>query len=389
MIRLLKLKQRIGRVRNRLGPLFPILLTALIVALLLWGTSHILGLFDVVPAVTITGLFSGKALWVLGPRYIVFIVSFVFGVLLGTWYFAYRPNRETVHEHWARVPTWVQATTLGLGGAILVALCLLVVRIYWTLTDLTVLAAFLLSWPLVTGAVILSTRSIEDDCPRSTSIKIGYMHARGLESRTMAIVVGSLFAVVGGFVTWAVTIRTTDWDAALLATAVAVVLWALVTLVVYNRYEALTSEMDGLTIINVNRPDTRTAWELAIKNESNTTIDLSFARIRDTKFDLYQFGVDTDLGPGAICTFNAPEEFQLAPNDDSWELPLGYTLKQGSQTPVILTQTGEIYALQRDGLEAEGEPQTYADTSDSGVAETSQNTSSSGQSRGTTPSTQD
>ncbi|UVE52074.1 hypothetical protein KU306_17345 (plasmid) [Haloferax larsenii] len=389
MIRLFpKIRTKIKRVHKRLGPIFPILVTALVTALLTWGIGRLFDLFHLAPSIAINGIFSGKTLWVIDRPEVTFIAAFIFGALLGTWYFAYRPNRETVREHWEQIPTWGQATTLGLGGAIVVVLCLLVARHYWAISDLTVLAAFLVSWPLATGAVILANRRI-DDCPRSTSIKIGYMHARGLESRTMAIVVGALFAVASGFVTWALSTRFTESDSALPAVTVAVLLWMLVTVFVYNRYEAQTTEQSGLSITSVNRPDTRTAWELTIRNESNETIDLSLAKIRDTKFDLYQFGVDTDLGPGALCTFNAPEEFQLEPNDDSWELPLGYTLKQGSETPVILTRTGEIYALQRDKFDGTDIDSILSEGADEDVTGTGQPTSSGGQSPGTNPSTQD
>ncbi|ADQ69176.1 hypothetical protein C499_00470 [Halogeometricum borinquense DSM 11551] len=380
MIRLFsKVQTIIGRVRKRLGPILPVLLTALIVALLVWGASHIFSLLHTVPQVIIPGLFSDSPLWKIKPQYVVFIAAFIFGALIGTWYFVYRPNRETVIEYWQQIPTWIRATTLGFGGAVLVTIVLLSLGTHWEIPDLVVLAAFLVSWPLTTGIVILSNRCIGGDCPRSTSIRIGYMHARGLESRTMAIIVGALVAVVGGFVTWAVSIRVADWDSVLLATVVAVLLWMLATVIVYNRYEAQTAERTGLAITDVNRPEARTTWELAIKNESNSTIDLSLARIRDTKFDLYRFGVDTDLGPGAVCTFNAPEDFRLAPNDDSWELPLGYTLKQGSQTPVILTRGGEMYALQRDRLDTEGDGSSETDASDSSMGE-SQHPSLSGQS---------
>ncbi|ELZ08811.1 hypothetical protein C478_18046 [Natrinema thermotolerans DSM 11552] len=392
MIRLVsKTRSKAGRIRNRLGSVLPILLTGLLVSFLAWGASYLFGLFRYVPAVRIRGVFSGDLFWKIAPQYVLIITTFVLGVLVGTWYFVYRPNRETVQGYWQQVPTWLQATTIGFVGASLLTLTLVVIQTYWLVSDLSVLFTLLISWPVITGIFVLRSRCIvDDDCDRSTSIRIGYLHARGLESRTMSVIVGSLFAVLGGFVTWLTSIRVADWDSVLLATSVALLLWILVTVLVYNRYDAQTSELTDLTISDINQPDNRKTWEMAIKNESNETIDLSLAKIRDTKFDLYQFGVDTDLGPGAVCTFNAPEEFRLAPTDDSWELPLGYTLKQGSDTPVILTQTGKMYALQRDGVEAVGGDipgSTGANHSD--MTDSSESNSHTGQDSGTDPSPQD
>jgi len=356
MIRLIStFRSKTARIYKRLGPVLPVLLTGLLVSVLGWATSYFFSLFQYIPSVRILGVFSGDLFWRIAPQYVLVIAAFVLGVLVGTWYFAYRPNRETVREYWQQVPTWLRATTIGFLGASLLTIALVVVRAYWWIADRSLLFAFLISWPSTTGMFVLRSRSIaRDHCDRSTSARIGYLHARGLESRTMSVIVGSLFAVLGGFVTWISAIRVANWDSVLLATGVAFLLWILVTVLVYNRYDAETSELTDLAIIGINRPETRETWEITIKNESNETIDLSLAKVRDTKLGLYQFGVDTDLGPGAVCTFNTPKEFRLAPADDSWELPLGYTLKQGSDTPVILTRTGKMYALQRDRIENDG-----------------------------------
>ncbi|MDS0260505.1 lamin tail domain-containing protein [Haloarcula sp. S1CR25-12] len=346
-----KLRSKIKGVRKKLGPVLPVILTALLGALLLWGTGYLFDLFWLAPAADINGVFSGTTYLTISPSGVTALVGFLLGALAGTWYFAYRPNRETVMEYWAQVPTWTQATLIGLAGALAVTAGLFAVQVYWGLSDLTVVSGFLLVWPASTGMVILRRRCIGDDCPPKTSMRIGYTHAKGLESRTMAIILGSLVGVFGGLLTWYLSIRIGNWGTALPAVVVAVLLWAGVTLVIYNRYDEQTAERTNLAIAGVNRPKTRDTWELHIKNESSDSIDLSLAKIRDTEFDLYKFGVDTTLGPGETCTFNAPEGFRLAPNDDSWELPLGYTLKQGSETPAILTRTGEMYGLQRDQLD--------------------------------------
>lgn len=384
MIRLFKkVQSKLGRVRKRLGPVFAVLVTALLVALFSFGISILFGVFEAVPQAKLLDPRTADVLWIINPPAVLFVTTFLLGALLGTWYFVYRPNRQTIHEHWAQIPTWIQATSLGLTCGLVVTIGLATINNYIYITDLTILASFLFSWPLGTGMVVLQNRCIGDDCPRTTSVRIGYTHAKGLESRTMAIILGAMVAVVGGLVTWLLFAGTTDGDFVLPVVGVAAILWMGVTVLVYNRYDAQTAEQTDLEIVEVNRPDTRTAWELTIKNESNSTIDLSLAKVRDTKFELYRFGVDTNLGPGEVCTFNAPDDFRLAPNDDSWELPLGYTLKQGSETPAILTRTGEMYGLQRNAITSEDE------TGPEPVPNETESTSASGQSPGSDPAPQD
>lgn len=377
-----KLQSKLKKVHKKLGPILPLLLAALLGALLLWGIGALLNLFWLLPTVTPTRPFSSAAWFSITPPILTATVGFLLGALAGAWYFVYRPNRETVQEYWEQIPAWVQATTLGIAGGLMVTMVLLLAQAIWGVSDLVVLAGLLVTWPAATGMAILKQRCIGDGCSRSTAMRVGYTHAKGLESRTMAIILGSIVGVLGGLLTWLISVRVGNWQTPLPSVVVGLLFWLGITMVVYERYDKQTAEQTNLSIIDVNQPETRETREIHIKNASNETIDLSLAKVRDTKFDLYKFGVDTDLGPGEICTFNAPAEFRLAPNDDSWELPLGYTLKQGSETPAVLTRSGEMYGLQRDGLE----------TGDTGPADTEMTTTGSSQSGGspeTTPSTQD
>lgn len=386
MIKLIpKLRSKLKRVRKKLGPVLPILLSAFLGALLLWGAGYLFELFWVAPWIDINGVFSGKTYLTFSPQQVAALAGFLLGALAGIWYFAYRPNREAVQTYWAQIATWAQAALVGLVGALGVTVVLLAVQTLWNIPDLAVVSGFLLAWPVATGMGILRQRCIEGDCPRKTSMRVGYTHAKGLESRTMAIILGSLVGILGGLLTWYGSVRLGEWDPTLPAVVVALLLWITVTIVMYNRYDEQMTQQTDLAIVAVNRPETRETCEIHIKNESSDPIDLSMAKIRDTEFDLYRFGIETILGPGETCTFNAPEAFKLAPNNDFWELPLGYTLKQGSETPAILTRDGEMYGLQRDQLDgAGGEP------GDVGTAvDATQQSASSGRAPEGTGSTQD
>lgn len=349
-----KLRSKLKRVRKKLGPVLPVILTALLGAVLLWGAGYLFELFWVAPWIDINGVFSGRTYLTFSPQQVTALAGFLLGALPGIWYFAYRPNREAVQTYWDQIATWAQATLIGLVSALGVTVLLLAVQAFWRVSDLTVVSGFLLAWPVATGMWVVRQRCIDSDCPRKTSIRVGYTHAKGLESRTMAIILGALVGIFGGLLTWYGSVRIGEWDPALPAGVVALLLWISVTIVTYNRYDEQTARQTGLAIVAVNRPETRETYEINIKNESSDPIDLSMAKIRDTAFNLYRFGVDTTLGPGETCTFNPPERFELAPNNDFWELPLGYTLKQGSETPAILTRNGEMYGLQRDQLDGAG-----------------------------------
>lgn len=370
-----KLQSKLKRVRKKLGPILPVVLTSLLGVFLLWGTGYLFDLFWIAPAVSVNGIISGATYVTVSPESVTATLGFLLGLFAGVWYFAYRPNRETIHETWGKIPTWIQGTTLGMAGALMITVALLAVQGYAGLSDLAVFSAFLLTWPAATGMMVLRDRCVDDECSRKTSMRVGYTHAKGLESRTISIIMGSVIGVAGGLLTWYISVRVGNWDTATPAVVVALLFWVGITIAMYNRYDEQTAEQSNLAIVEVNRPETREMWELHIKNESTETVDLSLAKVRDTKFDLYKFGVNTDLGPGETCTFNAPAEFRLAPNDDSWELPLGYTLSQGSETPAILTRDGEMYGLRRDKLD---EPTQTAGETETSVSHSGQSTPSGG-----------
>jgi hypothetical protein len=383
MLRLVsKLQAKFKKVRKKLGPIFPIVFVGLLGAVSLWGIGKVLDLFWLAPSVTISDPTSDTTWVTISPAAVTAISGFLFGATIGIWYFAYLPNKERIHGHWAGLPIWVRSTTLGLCGSILMTFGLLVVHTLWGLSDLAVFFGFLVSWPSITAMALLQQRCIDGECPRTTAMFVGYTHAKGLESRTLAIIIGSIVGVLGSLLTWVISVRIGSYGTAIPAAVVGLLFWVGSTIVVYNRYEKQTAEQADLSIIEINRSETQATWELRIRNESNEIIDLSLAKIRDTKLDIYTLGVDRKLGPGEVCTFNAPEQFRLGPNDESWELPLGYTLKQGSEMPAILTQSGGVYRLQTEKIDTE---QYTPD--DAEIATNS--TPNSGGNPDTTPSPQD
>lgn len=330
-----------------LGPALPVVLTALLVAVLITGTVWLLALHTYAPSVQVPGWFTPGSERTLDGLTVVALVSLAVGLGVGIWLFLYRPNRDRVHEYWASVSLWARATVTGFAGAVVVTIAVAAVSPAWPPDARVVATGFALSWPIVAGLTILYERQADAAPTLPASLKIGYVHAKGLESRTMAVVVGVLAAVVTALATWSLTARFLEEPSEAAAVAVALVALTAVTVIAYRRYEVESARKTELVITDVVQSDPEAAPILQIRNEASAPIDLTYAKIRDTELDLYRFDVDVTLGPGELCTFEPPASFRLSPNDDSRELPLGYTLKRGSEMPAILTETGELYSLHK------------------------------------------
>ncbi|WP_049924102.1 hypothetical protein [Halopiger djelfimassiliensis] len=327
-------------VRKRLPALLVLLgavLFAFAVTVLFRATAHGVDVPSVIlPVISRT----------LSPTTVVFLTSFILGVFVGACYLGYRAYRDAIQERWQQYSTWAQSMIVGCCCAVVVMVLLGVAALLDHVRPSTVVLGVLVSWPLSTGLLLLQDRRRFGADSSLSSVKTGYIHTKGLESRTLSIVVGFLIAIVGSLAIryagrWYFG-RFPLWATVFLSIG----LWIGSTLLVYNRYVATTTQRTDISIVAVSTPESRPTRELSIKNRAATSVDLSESRIRDTEFDLYRLGVDLTLKPGAVCTFEIPESFSLEPNDDSLDLPLGYSLKRGGETPTLFTKTGAIYSLQ-------------------------------------------
>ncbi|OIB58996.1 hypothetical protein [Natrialba sp. SSL1] len=342
-------------IRKRLYPVLLVVGCGVAFGLIAIGIGRLTGLTTWVPSASPPVVSQS-----LGSETVLFLVSFACSVLACVCLLLYRANRASIDAHWRQYSTWAQSVIVGCLCAVVAALALSSLTLVTELTATAVVLTFLVTWPLAAGLLLLQDRRSTTADSSFSSVRTGYAHTKGLESRTLSVIVGFSVGVAGGVGLWyGGTWYSGHVPLAVTVTA-ALVLWVGTTIVVYNRYAAATSARTELTIVALRTPDSRSTRELAIRNDSASAIDLSESRIRDTEFDLYRLGVNITLKPGAVCSFEIPESFSTEPNDDSVALPLGYSLKRGGETPTLLTKTGTIYSLQWSATAPtdEGEPTT-------------------------------
>ncbi|ARS89008.1 hypothetical protein [Natrarchaeobaculum aegyptiacum] len=327
-------------VNQFIKPVLPAVILATAIAVAVTLGLWVFGWFDTTPLVTIPVL--GRELV---PMQTTFLTAFLFGLLLGGCYLLYRNNRETILQRWEQCSTWAKAMLSGWVAALSVAVVLAAAYAVGWITVPILFVGILLTWPLAVGAVLLGYRKSRQTSSTLGSIRVGYVLTRGLESRTLAMIVGLLVAIGSGLIVGVVTWyfdRPLWWVPVLCAG----LLWGVVTLLLYNRYEKRTVERTDLIITDIRTPEARNSFELIVRNHSDRSIDFSGSLIRDTDLDLFRPGVDTTISPGEEGTFEIDEAFSLKPNDDALELPLGYNLKRGGETPTVFTKDGEVNYLQ-------------------------------------------
>ncbi|WP_323190538.1 hypothetical protein [Halostella sp. PRR32] len=332
--------------KKKLTPFLPILLIAGIVATVTTLLFMFTGYMSAVPTVRVPLLE-----WPISPRYFLFLSVFVVVVVVGGAYRFYRRNQEAILGRWEALSTWSQGTLIGFVSALFFAIGLAIASLFYTFPLYLIPVGFLVAWPLSAAVTLLKVRGgTKEESPstlRSAFVRTGYAQMKSQESRTLAVLVGFLVAILGGLVIRYATVWYFGTYSLLAPILGGLLVWLLVAMIAYNRYESTTSERTDLVVVKVTAPESRAGRELTVRNEASHSIDLAKSKIRDTEYDLFRLGIDVMLGPGEVCTFEIPDQFSLAPNDDATDLPLGYTLKQGGQTPVIFTQSGEKFTLRR------------------------------------------
>ncbi|WP_018259004.1 hypothetical protein [Halomicrobium katesii] len=336
-----RMKKRLKKaIKGVLKPLLPVMVIALLLGLLMVGIYSLTGLLDWVPS------YEAPVVGAVAPSRVVFGVSFLVGLVVAGSYYLYRINKERAHDHWGRYSTWAKSTLLGTASAIVVTGVLAIGYAANMLEFPVVVLGAALTWPTVVGAVLLAYRRSSRSDSLKESLATAYVLTKGLESRTLSIIIGLLVAVGGGLIVDVLGSLYTEgwplWPSVLCAS----LLWIVVTLFTYNRYEKTTVERANLTIIDLNSPESRDGRELVLKNTSGRTVPLAESLIQDTDLSLYRPDFDYQLKPGQYGSLEIADEFSLEPNDEAIELPLGYDLKQGGETPAIYTPNNEVHHLQ-------------------------------------------
>lgn len=327
--------------KNVLKPLAPVIVVGIAVAMIAILLVIAMNWGYLVPSVSIP-LVGGT----IQPIQVLFLSGFVVGFLIGSLALLYRQYRHELADRWQGYSTWLKSMIAGVASSLLTAVGLgVAVALGWIPMSFVFLGV-LVTWPIVVGMILLGYRRGSRATGAGTSIPTAYVLTRGLEPRTLSAIVGLLVAITIGLIVSGIANWWVGGVSLWIPVALAGVTWAAVTLVAYNRYDAALVERTDLTIKRLQPSDSRAVTELTIANTSGRTVDLSSALIRDTDLDLYRPEFAMTLKPGQLGTFEISGEFALEPNDDATELPLGYDLKLGAETPAIFTTDGAVQYLQ-------------------------------------------
>lgn len=332
-------KAKSGLKRGKGNEYVVVLVGGALVGLLAVVMAWLLQLVSAVPAPGIP--YTSVTLW---PITVLFLAGFVPTVALAVGYLLY----DRYREEWQRLPDPVRSLIVGLGGALLLAGAMGIAD-YWYDVELW---EYFLAFPLALSLVTLLTLRyyqrqgrVHDDgsSVRAVSSRTGFAQMERLATRTVSAIIGFVAAVLVGAGTQYLGDRM--W----LTVLVGLLAWLLTTIVMYNVFEAWSRPRarTDLEIVDVAAREASDGRELRVKNGGTEPADLTKAKIRDTSNHLYWLDVNAELSPGESKTFEIPEEFTLEPVDTGVELPLGWTLLQGADTPIIYSRAGEEMRLRR------------------------------------------
>ncbi|WP_247729530.1 hypothetical protein [Halovivax limisalsi] len=328
-------------IRAVVRPIAPVIVVGVVVALLAVGIGMVTDWVELVPSTTIP-----VVEYPLSSTTVLFLIGFVVGLVIGTIGLLYRRHRTAIAARWRGYSTWVKSMVVGLVSALLVAADFTIGVALGRVPVTSLVLAILLTWPIVVGLVLLWYRRSPRSEGLGESVRTAYVLTRGLEPRTLAAIVSILTAVAVGLL----VTELADWWLGGVTRWVPLVIasltWVVVTLLAYNRYEGALAERTDLTIESLQPSTERETTELTVANTAGRTVDLSSALIRDTDLNLYRPELDATLKPGQRATFEITDAFALPPNHDAIELPLGYDLKRGAETPAIFTTDSVVHHLQ-------------------------------------------
>jgi len=346
MMRVISQIKRI--VQNRLPSVVGLALLVVISALAVTAVAIMTGAVDYVPQST-----ASVVGWIVSPRLVLLSTIVIFGTITALSYLLYRRYEDTLIDQWEQLSNWAQTIIAGASCGGLTAIGLGIATVIGPVPLVFVPVGSLIAWPVATVFTLRQRResNTDGDSPsvlQSIRTKTGYAQLKHLQTRLLAGIVG-LAGVSIGCVLMYVLLSWLPWFGATRTSLETVLfvafLWLVATVLVYNRYESSISDRTELRIVAVSNLESRAGRELTIKNDGVVSVELAQAKLRDTNRDLYQFDTGVVLGPGERCSFEVPESFLLEPNETAMDLPLGYTLKQGGEHPIIYTRAGEQFVL--------------------------------------------
>lgn len=218
------------------------------------------------------------------------------------------------------------------------------------------LLVWLVVAPLSAALLVRSAQREDGGYLSALLVKTGFAQVRKIQTFTVAIAIGLLVAVFAALLVSAVV------DDLLVTLLSFLLVWVLATFGALRWFQRTDVAYGDLVIVGVQDRSSGDRRELAVTNRRDERVDLRDAKIRDTEYDLYRTNIDVLLGPGQTETFDIPPGFSLFPSTDQLanDLPLGFSVSQSADAPVIVTRDGEKFKLRwEDGVaQAAG----YADT---------------------------
>ena len=200
--------------------------------------------------------------------------------------------------------------------------------------------------PIATAVLVRSAQR-ERGYLSELLVRSGFAQVRRIQSVTVALALGFLVGVIGALFASLIVGN-------LLVTLFAfLVVWVLGTVAALRWFRRTDVTYSDLVIVDVRERSSGNRRELAVANERDERVDLRDAKIRDTGYDLYRTNIDVILGPGQTETFDIPPGFSLFPSTEAMasDLPLGFSVSQSADAPVIVTRDGEKFRLRwADGV---------------------------------------
>lgn len=204
--------------------------------------------------------------------------------------------------------------------------------------------------PLATAVFVRSAQR-ERGYLSELLVRSGFAQVRRIQSVTVALALGVLLGAIGAVLA---SLTVDNLVVTLLVFFLAWLLGSYLSLRWFRRTDVAHSD---LVIVDVRERSSGGRRELAVANERDERVDLRDAKIRDTGYDLYRTNIDVVLGPGQTEAFDIPPSFSLFPSTEAMasDLPLGFSVSQSADAPVIVTRDGEKFELRwADGVRERG-----------------------------------
>ena len=249
-------------------------------------------------------------------------------------------------DRWRGLTRRTQAVLIGFATAIVAGGVTAGVGLLTPVPRWLVAVGALLAWPVGTYWGLARPRPTVGTADDAGGRR-RYAELRHLETRTIALLVGYLIAATTGG-----GIRLLGVGPAV-TVAVALAVWLVATVIVYDRYERVLVERSVLAVADTDRANGREGVELTIANTGHEPVALPAPTLVDTAGDRYRLAERLTVQPGGTTAVELPAAFRLTPTDAERTLPLGYTLDRSRAAPCLYTETGGAFVLQSSEPDSE------------------------------------